>query len=433
MSDGDGTNHQKVRCHYDVLGVDQSADDATIKKAHRRLALQYHPDKNDNSTESTEQFRLIQQAYECLSDPAERKWYDEHREAILRGWSATSNDDQAMDILFDIVPYMYAGCFSGYDDTEDGFFAVYQTVFTRIRENEQQHCGPQQEQQATLSYLGDNANFGSIDTPWEQVSSFYQAWESFTSGMNYAWHDTYDIKEAPNRRVRRAMEEENRKARRAAKKSRTEDILALVRFVKRRDPRVKAARQRAEDEKARREQEQKERALRRTAQSKKAKEAWRQQAEQHMAAIEEEDRLAGRLRLADLDDDYDYGGKKGKKGKKKKKSKNAKASDEDEAKDGEAADAVPDGEAADPPAEEAVPLDATSDGGPNEEDAAADNDESEEESSVEPDGWRCEVCRKDFKSAGQMENHMRSKKHKQAVKRYEDQVLKEMLVAEEAP
>lgn len=75
-----------MKCHYEVLGVTFEANDDDFKKAYRKLALQWHPDKNlDNAEEAKKQFQLIQAAYELLSDPQERAWYDKHRDAILLG------------------------------------------------------------------------------------------------------------------------------------------------------------------------------------------------------------------------------------------------------------------------------------------------------------------------------------------------------------
>lgn len=64
-----------MKCHYDILNVARDADDNTIKTAYRKAALRWHPDKNlSNSDEAKEQFQLIQQAYDVLSDSHERAW-----------------------------------------------------------------------------------------------------------------------------------------------------------------------------------------------------------------------------------------------------------------------------------------------------------------------------------------------------------------------
>lgn len=64
-----------MKCHYEVLCVSKDATASEIKKAYRKLALQWHPDKNlENLLEAKEQFQLVQNAYEVLSDPQERAW-----------------------------------------------------------------------------------------------------------------------------------------------------------------------------------------------------------------------------------------------------------------------------------------------------------------------------------------------------------------------
>ena len=75
-----------MKCYYEVLGVERSATADQIKKAHRKLALKWHPDKNkDNAEEAHKVYQVIQEAYDCLSDPQEKAFYDKHREQILRG------------------------------------------------------------------------------------------------------------------------------------------------------------------------------------------------------------------------------------------------------------------------------------------------------------------------------------------------------------
>ncbi len=61
---------------YSVLGVDKGADDATIKKAYRKLAMKYHPDRNPDDKEAEEKFKEVGEAYEVLSDPDKRAAYD---------------------------------------------------------------------------------------------------------------------------------------------------------------------------------------------------------------------------------------------------------------------------------------------------------------------------------------------------------------------
>ncbi|RXG41253.1 hypothetical protein VDGE_30684 [Verticillium dahliae] len=80
-------------CYYELLGVDREATDEEIKKSYRRKALELHPDRNyDDVENATRRFAEIQSAYEVLSDPQERAWYDSHREAILRGADADDYD-----------------------------------------------------------------------------------------------------------------------------------------------------------------------------------------------------------------------------------------------------------------------------------------------------------------------------------------------------
>jgi len=61
---------------YSVLGVSQTASDDDIKKAYRKLAMQYHPDRNNGSREAEEKFKAITEAYDVLRDRNKRAAYD---------------------------------------------------------------------------------------------------------------------------------------------------------------------------------------------------------------------------------------------------------------------------------------------------------------------------------------------------------------------
>ncbi len=73
---------------YEVLSVARDSSDDDIKKAYRKLAMQYHPDRNNGSKEAEERFKSITEAYDVLRDPNKRAAYDRYGEAGLRGGGA---------------------------------------------------------------------------------------------------------------------------------------------------------------------------------------------------------------------------------------------------------------------------------------------------------------------------------------------------------
>ncbi|GAA0143597.1 chaperone [Lithospermum erythrorhizon] len=72
--------------YYKILGVDKNAKDDDLKKAYRKLAMKWHPDKNpDNKKEAEAKFKQISEAYDVLSDPQKREVYDQYGEDGLKG------------------------------------------------------------------------------------------------------------------------------------------------------------------------------------------------------------------------------------------------------------------------------------------------------------------------------------------------------------
>ena len=225
-----------MRCHYDVLGVARDAEEAELKKAYRKLALEWHPDKNTHRHDEAEaKFKEIRGAYETLSDPNERAWYDSHREAILRSGVAGAGEDARPEDEIDLMPYFNANCFRGFETSgadAGSFYGVYGALFRAL---------DAQEQAASLALdkarFATGPPFGEAEAPWETVRAFYNHWSGFVTLKTFAWADAYNLNEADNRKVRRLMDEENKKLRKAEQREFNDAVRALVAFVKKRDKR----------------------------------------------------------------------------------------------------------------------------------------------------------------------------------------------------
>lgn len=81
------------RDYYEVLGVSRQAGDKDVKEAYRKLALQYHPDRNPGNKEAEEKFREATEAYEVLSDPKKRETYNQYGFQGVEGTGFTWTDD----------------------------------------------------------------------------------------------------------------------------------------------------------------------------------------------------------------------------------------------------------------------------------------------------------------------------------------------------
>lgn len=77
--------HLQSDDYFEVLNLPSSASEADVKRAYRRLAVQWHPDKNRSSPQAEEFFKKISEAYEVLSDPEKRKLYEKYGKDGLNG------------------------------------------------------------------------------------------------------------------------------------------------------------------------------------------------------------------------------------------------------------------------------------------------------------------------------------------------------------
>ena len=114
------------RDYYEVLGVSRSASGEELKRAYRKLALQFHPDRNPNDPQAETRFKEVNEAYEVLSDASKRQRYDTFGHAGTQGTPG-----------FD-----FGGGFSGMNDIFDAFFGGAMGTRTRT--------GPQRGQDLRL-------------------------------------------------------------------------------------------------------------------------------------------------------------------------------------------------------------------------------------------------------------------------------------------
>ena len=97
---------------YELLGVERTADGATIKSAYRRLAMEYHPDRNQGCKENEAKFKAISAAYECLKDPQKRAAYDRYGHAAFQQGGGGGQHPDFAD-LGDIFETIFGSAFGG--------------------------------------------------------------------------------------------------------------------------------------------------------------------------------------------------------------------------------------------------------------------------------------------------------------------------------
>ncbi len=100
--------------YYEILEINRNASDAEIKKAYRKLALKYHPDRNQGDKEAEEKFKQVNEAYQVLSDPQKRAIYDKYGHQGLENNGFSGFDDVDISDLNSIFESFFGGGFGGF-------------------------------------------------------------------------------------------------------------------------------------------------------------------------------------------------------------------------------------------------------------------------------------------------------------------------------
>ena len=102
-----------TRDYYEILSVEKSASDDDIKRAYRRMAMRYHPDRNPDDAEAETKFKEAAQAYEVLSDSERRAVYDKYGHDGLRGVPGHDFNSMNVEDIFSMFEGIFGGGLGG--------------------------------------------------------------------------------------------------------------------------------------------------------------------------------------------------------------------------------------------------------------------------------------------------------------------------------
>ncbi|GMM27991.1 Jjj1 protein [Martiniozyma asiatica (nom. inval.)] len=364
--------------YYELLDVSSDATDIELKKAYRKKALRLHPDKNPDDVENAARlFNEVRLAYETLSDPQERSWYDSHKYQILmEDEDRNVYQEEDTEVYYagtsidDIQKYFNPALYQNIDDTINGVYAVISVLLDKIA-SEEVSAGKQQKIPG-FDKFKDDTSFANVCDPkellfprignskaeFDNVRIFYKIWSGFQSVKTFNWCDEYRYSAAPDRRTRRLMEKENKKLRDQARKDYNEIIRKLILYIKKIDPRM--------DPKLRKQEEKRKQTQRNNELKKQAEIEKQHRKEQRKQYVEQDWQQVDPDELAEIEEQL------------------ARLHAEEQKLNGE----------------------------------KSDDDE-------DIDSYECVICNKIFKSVKQFQDHERSKKHIKLLKELQKEMQRE--------
>jgi len=141
------------RDYYEVLGVPKDATKEDIKRAYRKLAIQYHPDKNPGNKEAEEKFKEATEAYEVLGDDQKRQAYDQFGFAGVEGMGAGNQQN-------------YSDLFRGFEDIFGGF-GDFSSIFSSMFGGGQNGFNGGERHGGTRAHRGSDLRY-DVELPFER-------------------------------------------------------------------------------------------------------------------------------------------------------------------------------------------------------------------------------------------------------------------------
>ena len=102
-----------MRDYYDILGVNRGCDEAGLKAAFRKLAMEHHPDRNGGCEDASARFKEINEAYSVLADPQKRAAYDRFGHAGVNGMNGGAGFGDVHDIFNEVFGDVFGDMFGG--------------------------------------------------------------------------------------------------------------------------------------------------------------------------------------------------------------------------------------------------------------------------------------------------------------------------------